>query len=237
MQRSYELVHPFSMMLTGLSGQGKTVLALKILREFLSKTEEQGGHIFYVTKTGYDITTERELMKFRTENQKSMTIIQATSVKNAYFSKILEVVSVLCDTVPKMLVIDNMTYDLDTMLLDFLTINRKVNCSVMLLNHDLFASRVIMPRLRGCLTYIMLFYLGSSSGNLKYLVKDKTMLDYFERIKPKSFTFLFWKTQENSWSIEKSSEVGFKVSIDERMVPRDDRRPVVVVAFDDIIGH
>lgn len=220
-----DFVHPWSAMVCGVSGSGKTVFLSKIIKESLRKK----WATIYVTCKGYRIEEEAQITALRDEHSDLMCIAQASDMGESTIIKIKKLLASLPYTQPKHLIFDNFTYDLSESLLNFLTINRKLNTSVTLLMHDLFSNPKLGPRLRGTLKYSVLFYLGSNVNNLRFFLTSDVMKDeYLENVKFKNFKKLIWKNQENTACIA-DPDFAPKLQVDKNLVPKDDE-----VIFEDM---
>jgi len=210
-----EFIHPWSAMICGVSGSGKTVFLSKIINETMKKR----WHTIYVTCKGYPIEEEKQIVELRDRYGDNITVAQARDMSENTILKIRKLLSSLPREQPKHLIFDNFTYDLSESLLNFLTINRKLNTSVSLLMHDLFSNPKLGPRLRGTLKYSVLFYLGSNVNNLKFfLTTDEMKEQYLKEVRFKNYKKLIWKNQENIACIADGKYTP-KVGVDKDLIP------------------
>lgn len=224
-----DFIHPWSAMVCGVTGSGKTVFLSKIINETIKKK----WFTLYITCQGYRIEEEKQITKIREDILKSqegkaepsngikaaLVIAQAPNMKSSVIDRIIKLLNTLPRTQPKHLIFDNFTYDLSEDLLNLLTYNRKLNTSVTILMHDLFSNPRLGPRLRGSLKYSVLFYLGSNINNLRFFLTTSEMIDmYLTNVQYKNFKKLIWKNQENKACIADKDFIP-NVSVDKDLIP------------------
>lgn len=230
-----DFIHPWSAMICGVTGSGKTVFLSKIISETIRKK----WFTIYVTCQGYDVSEERQIVELREkvlraeedkdietdEIKPGLIIAQAPNMGGPVISKLLSLIKTLPVTQPKHLIFDNFTYDLSADLLDLLTFNRKLNTSVSVLMHDLFSNPRLGPRLRGSLKYSVIFYLGSNVSNLRYFfTSDEMRNEYLDNVHYRNFKKLIWKNQENKACIASPDFIP-KIGIDKDLIPKGKSEP------------
>lgn len=210
-----KIVHPTNLLIAGNSGEGKTVFTLKLLELFLKR----GAFILYVNKSGFNINTETELMKLHDKYPMTLAIMRADEITVGGIEAIKSDLALLPDEMLKVLVTDNFTFSSSLALIEFMTYSRKLNLSVIIIAHDVFASPKIGPRLRSALKGMVLFYLGGNTTNLKMIVPPKEYDVFKNEVKYHSHRALYWNVAEDTYEIL-SPKVKPVLDVDESLIPK-----------------
>lgn len=194
---------PSFTLIAGQPNQGKTYFTRHLVDELLKKKFE----IYYVVNSAFEV--EKELAE-QAIKHKNVFIVRAKDLEQNTLLGLKKLIRQ--NDKPKLVIVDNFTYQLSLPFLNWCTFARKYNASVIFISHTLFANEKISPRLREAVNYFIFFYLPASDS-YKRILKNDLYDIYQDNIQSRSFKFMILDLRNSGYLIDKLPHFQFHFDI------------------------